>query len=145
MLWLDTSHSNQPVPLPATPQVCLAAERCGHLRFDARANMWWSGEGFYCTEGEEGGAAGAAAAAAVGFWDIYCKVYKFACGWLWLAGWLAGWLCTQAAVPTGCSVVYPHPLHRRHLADIFCIPCRCWGRRCCGGRAPRLGRCRPMP
>jgi hypothetical protein len=57
--------------------------------------MWWSGEGFHCTEGEEGSAAGAAAAAAVGFWDICCKV----CVCLWLArlaGWLAGWLAGHA-------------------------------------------------
>lgn len=56
-------------PAPADQQVCLAAERCGHLRFDARADMWWSSEGFHCGEAEEGSAAGA-----ISFWDIYRKV-----------------------------------------------------------------------
>ena len=29
-------------------QVCLAAEECGHLDFDTRADTWWSSEGFHC-------------------------------------------------------------------------------------------------
>ena len=101
-------------PASANPQVCLAAERCGHLRFDARADMWWSGEGFHCTEGQEGSAAGgaaAAAAAAVGFWDIYCKVCMPLAGW---PGWLAG-----LDVHTGCPHMHvqcapTHSRHRRH-------------------------------
>ncbi|KAL4428854.1 hypothetical protein ABPG77_005292 [Micractinium sp. CCAP 211/92] len=76
-------HSGLLFLFPHMLKVCLAAERCGHLRFDARADMWWSSEGFHC--GEEGAADGpAAAAAALGFWDIYKKVIPTAV--LWGAG-----------------------------------------------------------
>lgn len=47
------------------PQVCLAAERCGHLDFDTRLDTWYSSEGFHCGEAQAGD---------VGFWDIYRKV-----------------------------------------------------------------------
>lgn len=57
-------------PTPAAVQVCLAAERCGHMRFDARADMWWSGEGFHCSEAGSGGAL----PGSISFWDIYRKV-----------------------------------------------------------------------
>ena len=33
------------------PQVCLAAESCGHLSFDARVDKWWSSEIFHCGAG----------------------------------------------------------------------------------------------
>lgn len=76
--------SHPPVCLPPGPlrpfkqqhallQVCLAAERCGHLRFDARADMWWRSEGFRCADGPPGAAA-AHGGGGIGFWDIYCKV-----------------------------------------------------------------------
>ena len=46
-------------------QVCLAAERCGGLDFDARRDTWNASEGFHCGDGPPGD---------VGFWDIFCKV-----------------------------------------------------------------------
>ena len=57
---------------PLQPQVCLAAERCGHLDFDARADVWWSSEGFHC--GDDSGPDASDAAELVSFWDIYRKV-----------------------------------------------------------------------
>ena len=30
------------------PQVCLAAEKCGHVGFDSRSDMWWGHEGMQC-------------------------------------------------------------------------------------------------
>jgi len=35
----------------ARAQVCLAAESCGHLGFDARVDKWWSSELFHCGAG----------------------------------------------------------------------------------------------
>ncbi|KAL4451519.1 hypothetical protein ABPG75_007181 [Micractinium tetrahymenae] len=77
-------HSGLLFLFPHMLKVCLAAERCGHLRFDARADMWWSSEGFHCGEEGEADGAAAAAAAALGFWDIYKKVIPTAV--LWGAG-----------------------------------------------------------
>ena len=47
-------------------QVCLAAEECGHLDFDTRADTWWNRDAFHC---------GGAPAAPVHFYDIFLKVY----------------------------------------------------------------------
>ena len=33
-------------------QVCLAAEKCGHMNFDARSDTWWSSRGFHCLDPE---------------------------------------------------------------------------------------------
>lgn len=73
-------HSGLLFLFPHMLKVCLAAERCGHLRFDARADMWWSSEGFHC--GEDAGLA--AAGGFISFWDIYKKVVATAV--LWGAG-----------------------------------------------------------
>lgn len=87
---------------PFSWQVCLAAERCGNLDFDVRADIWWRSDGFHCarpapgsngssgSSGEGSGAdaasaaAALAAAAAVGFWPIFKKVIATAV--LWGAG-----------------------------------------------------------
>ena len=53
-----------------SPQVCLAAEECGHLDFDTRQDTWWNGDAFHC-----GGAPGAD----VHFYDIFLKVGARAC------------------------------------------------------------------
>ena len=72
-------HLPNSTPTPTTPpQVCLAAERCGNLDFDARADMWWKAEGFHCRS------VSAAGAAAVGFWPIFRKV--IGSSMLWGAG-----------------------------------------------------------
>ena len=47
------------------PKVCLAAESCGHLGFDARVDKWWSSEIFHC---------GAGPRRDVHFHDIFLKV-----------------------------------------------------------------------
>ena len=47
-------------------QVCLAAEKCGHLDFDSRQEMWYRAEGFHCRD--------APASSYVSFLDIYKKV-----------------------------------------------------------------------
>jgi hypothetical protein len=57
--------------LPRHAQVCLAAEKCGHLGFDSRADMWWSSEGFHC---------GDTPAGEVSFLGILLKVSKLAVG-----------------------------------------------------------------
>lgn len=46
-------------------QVCLAAEKCGHLDFDVRSDMWWRHEGFRC---------GDALAGKVTFAQVFWKV-----------------------------------------------------------------------
>ncbi len=48
-------------------QVCLAAEKCGHLDFDIRRDMWWRAQGFHC---------GDTPAGEVSFADIFWKVNK---------------------------------------------------------------------
>ncbi len=37
-----------------TMQICLAAERCKHVAFDSKPDMWWSHEGFRCDEAPAG-------------------------------------------------------------------------------------------
>ena len=46
-------------------QVCLAAEKCKHVAFDSKPDMWWSHAGFHCDE---------APASYVTFTDILLKV-----------------------------------------------------------------------
>ena len=50
-------------------QVCLAAEKCGHLDFDIRSDMWWRSQGFHCGDTPAGG---------VSFADIFWKVWLLA-------------------------------------------------------------------
>lgn len=69
-------HSGLLFLFPHMLKVCLAAERCGHLRFDTRADVWWSSEGFHCGDEEA-----ASAEVAVGFWDIYKTVLPTAVLW----------------------------------------------------------------
>jgi hypothetical protein len=45
--------------------VCLAAEKCKHVAFDSKPDMWWSHAGFHCDE---------APASHVTFVDILLKV-----------------------------------------------------------------------
>ena len=45
--------------------MCLAAEKCGHLDFDVRSDMWWRSQGFHC---------GDTPAGEVSFADIFWKV-----------------------------------------------------------------------
>ena len=45
--------------------MCLAAEKCGHLHFDIRRDMWWRAQGFHC---------GDTLAGEVSFADIFWKV-----------------------------------------------------------------------
>ncbi|PSC74979.1 Vacuole membrane 1 [Micractinium conductrix] len=72
-------HSGLLFLFPHILMVCLSAERCGHLNFDARADMWWSSEGFHC-----GDDADEAAAGSISFFAIYKKVIGTAV--LWGAG-----------------------------------------------------------
>ncbi|KFM28623.1 Vacuole membrane protein 1-like protein [Auxenochlorella protothecoides] len=58
-------HSGLLFLFPHILKVCLAAEQCGHLRFDARGDTWSSSEGFHC---------GAHPPGPVGFWDVFWKV-----------------------------------------------------------------------
>ncbi|EFJ40065.1 hypothetical protein VOLCADRAFT_100192 [Volvox carteri f. nagariensis] len=50
---------------PHILKVCLAAETCGHFRFDTRYDMWYSSESFTCGEGPE---------EEVSFTDLFRKV-----------------------------------------------------------------------
>ena len=50
-------------------QVCLAAEKCGHMNFDARSDMWWSSHGFHCLD--------ATGADSPEFINIFMKVCEF--------------------------------------------------------------------
>ncbi|KAK2076787.1 hypothetical protein QBZ16_005013 [Prototheca wickerhamii] len=61
-------HSGILFLFPHILKVCLAAERCGHLRFDTRGDTWYSGQGFTCET------AGRPEAGAVGFWEVFWKV-----------------------------------------------------------------------
>ncbi len=45
--------------------MCLAAEKCKHVAFDSKPDMWWSHAGFHCDE---------APASHVTFVDILLKV-----------------------------------------------------------------------
>ena len=51
-------------------QVCLAAEKCGHLDFDIRRDMWWRAQGFHC---------GDTPAGEVSFADVFWKVPNVLC------------------------------------------------------------------
>ena len=42
-------HSGLLFLFPHVLKICLAAERCGNLDFDVRADMWWRSDGFHCT------------------------------------------------------------------------------------------------
>lgn len=59
--------SSKPAALHALPcaQVCLAAETCGHLKFNARTDMWYSSEPFHCGDEPPG---------EVSYMDIFKKV-----------------------------------------------------------------------
>ena len=72
--------------------MCLAAEKCGHLNFDSRQEMWYRAEGFHCRD--------APVSSYVSFLDIYKKVTA-ACGCVMASG----ACCTLlAASVTGCIV-----------------------------------------
>eukprot|EP00887_Chlorella_sp_A99_P001874 scaffold19.g1874.t1 len=73
-------HSGLLFLFPHILMVCLAAERCGNLDFDVRADMWWKADGIHCSPSR----GGAAASAAVGFWLLFRKVMGSAM--LWGAG-----------------------------------------------------------
>ncbi|EFJ52831.1 hypothetical protein VOLCADRAFT_120213 [Volvox carteri f. nagariensis] len=77
---------------PHILKVCLAAETCGHFRFDTRYDMWYSSESFTCGEGPE---------EEVSFTDLFRKVILTAV--LWGIGTAIGeippyWLSYSAAV-----------------------------------------------
>jgi hypothetical protein len=73
-------HSGLLFLFPHMLMVCLAAEQCGNLEFDARADAWWRGAGFRCAPG--------APRRPVGFADILLKVLPTAV--LWGAGTAVG-------------------------------------------------------
>jgi hypothetical protein len=66
--------------------------------------MWWSGEGFHCSEAGSGGAL----PGSISFWDIYRKV-----GWLL---WPAAAACSLLPA-SGCLLVT--------TACIGCLPMAC--------------------
>ena len=87
-------HSGLLFLFPHMLKVCLAAEKCGHVGFNARTDVWYSSDPFHCDNGGGGAATGA------GFWQIYGKVALTAM--LWGAGTAAGeippyWLSLSAA------------------------------------------------
>lgn len=54
-------HSGLLFLFPHILKICLAAERCGHVDVDVRADMWWRSDGFHCAplKGD------------VGFWQVF--------------------------------------------------------------------------
>ena len=70
-------HSGLLFLFPHVLKICLAAERCGNLEFDIRADMWWRSDGFHCrpTRGwmEE-----------VGYWEVFLQALP--AGILWGIG-----------------------------------------------------------
>ena len=64
-LWTCSSFAK----LSADSQVCLAAEKCGHLDFDVRSDTWWRGQGFHC---------GDTPAGEVSYADVFWKVPSLA-------------------------------------------------------------------
>jgi hypothetical protein len=74
-------HSGLLFLFPHLLRVCLAAERCGHLAFDVRADAWWRPDALRC-EPAPGGGGG------VGFWPTLLKVLPTAV--LWGVGTAAG-------------------------------------------------------
>jgi hypothetical protein len=75
-------HSGLLFLFPHLLRVCLAAERCGHLAFDARADAWWRPNALRCEPAPGGGGGG------VGFWSTLLKVLPTAV--LWGVGTAAG-------------------------------------------------------
>jgi len=45
-------HSGLLFLFPHILKVCLAAEKCGHMNFDSRSDMWYSSRGFTCLEAD---------------------------------------------------------------------------------------------
>ncbi|KDD77071.1 hypothetical protein H632_c27p4 [Helicosporidium sp. ATCC 50920] len=68
-------HSGLLFLFPHILKVCLAAERCGSLDFDLRADAWSSDEAFHCEP------LASAPEGAVGFWRIYRRVLPSAVLW----------------------------------------------------------------
>jgi len=70
-------HSGLLFLFPHVLKICLAAERCGNLDFDVRADMWWRSDGFHCspTRGwmED-----------VGYWQVFLQALP--AGILWGIG-----------------------------------------------------------
>ncbi|KAK9829946.1 hypothetical protein WJX72_008802 [[Myrmecia] bisecta] len=58
-------HSGLLFLFPHMLKVCLAAEKCGHLDFDTKPDMFWSPDGFHCGHTQPGH---------VSYWDIFKKV-----------------------------------------------------------------------
>jgi hypothetical protein len=90
-------HSGLLFLFPHMLKVCLAAETCGHARFNVRRDVWYSKAPLHCDDGGgAGGGGGRAAAAAmsaaaaaakgdgVSFWQLFRKVALT--GMLWGAG-----------------------------------------------------------
>ncbi|GLI70272.1 hypothetical protein VaNZ11_015204 [Volvox africanus] len=100
---------------PHILKVCLAAETCGHFRFDTRYDMWYSSESFKCGEGP---------GEVVSFADLFKKVILTAV--LWGIGTAIGeippyWLSYSAAVAGQKNVALVEleealrPSHQRNL------------------------------
>lgn len=51
-------------------QVCLTAEKCRHVQFDARPDMWWGNDAFTCGDALRG---------PVTFSSVLLKVCVFCC------------------------------------------------------------------
>lgn len=54
-------HSGLLFLFPHILKLCLAAERCGHVDFDVRVDMWWRNDSFHCEP----------SAGDVGFWQVF--------------------------------------------------------------------------
>lgn len=71
-------------------QICLAAEKCGSLRFDVRNDMWYSSVGFLCDVSQ---------ADHVTYWSLLKKVHTGML--LFLASFTACLIC--GTLPVGCQ------------------------------------------
>ena len=70
-------HSGLLFLFPHILKICLAAERCGNLDFDIRADMWWySGDGFHCVPDESSGQQ-----QVVGFWQVFVQALPSSIIW----------------------------------------------------------------
>ena len=91
----------QPLSKACLLQVCLAAESCGHLGFDARVDKWWSSEIFHCGSGPR--------RTDVHFHDIFLKVRRGA-GHGCMCG--VGWAVGRTRQPSTFQA-YASPCHAR--------------------------------
>lgn len=67
-------HSGLLFLFPHILKICLAAERCGHVNFDIRADMWWRSDAFHCVPSRMW-------KSEVGFWYVFVKALPSSVLW----------------------------------------------------------------